>query len=203
MSSILTHTTADKCEDYREDGWYPTPWEGTEAFMLAERPWLKDYDRVDEPACGDGAMAEVIREHGITVMPTDLVYRGYGYGGIDFLAQNFERSARCLLTNPPFSDEDGNALAEGFIRQAHRLGYEYIGMILKANYFNTKNRVPLFMEHRPVRIRPFSWRLDFTGGGNNHFDCIYVAWQPLIKNDFCIFCEPLEKPKVRSQLSLF
>lgn len=203
MSSILTYTTADKCDDYRKMAFYPTPWEATEALMLAEERWLRHYDRVDEPACGDGAMAEIIRSHGKEVRATDLVYRGYGVGDQDFLSNKFKPSSKCLITNPPFSDNDKNPLAEAFIRQAHALGYDYIGMILKANYWNTKNRIALFLEHRPVRVRPFSWRIDFTGGGGNHFDCIYVAWMPDHSEGYCEFCDPLEKPKARSQLSLF
>lgn len=204
MSSILVHNkNGKKLEDYKEDGFYPTPWEATEAAMLFQERWLKNYDQIDEPACGDGAMAEIIRSHGKEVHATDLVYRGYGTGGVDFLSPQFKRTSKVLFTNPPFSDEDGNALAEGFIRQAHALGYEYISMILKANYWNTKNRIKLFREHKPVMVVPFSWRLDFTGGGSNHFDCVLVIWIPGDYEGRCEFCDPMEKPKVRSQPSLF
>lgn len=203
MSSIFTLTTPDKCSEYRPESFYPTPWDATEAFMLAEEEWLRQFRRVDEPACGEGDMAEVIRGHGKEVRSTDLVYRGYGTGGIDFLNFNFSPSARCLLTNPPFSDNDKNPLAEGFIRQAHRLGYEYIGMILKVNYWNAKSRIPLFREYRPVRVRPYSWRIDFTGDGRNHFDCIFVVWMPPVSENRCEFCDPLERPKVLSQPTLF
>jgi hypothetical protein len=196
MSSIFTLTSPDKCEDYREHAFYPTPWDATEAFMLAEEEYLKQYNRVDEPACGDGGMSEVIRGHGKNVRSTDLIYRGYGVGETDFLDINFQKTARCLLTNPPFP------LAEDFIRHAHRLGYEYIGMILKANYWNAKTRIPLFVEHKPVRVYPYSWRIDFTGDGANHFDCIFVVWIPAQSGN-CEFCIPLERPKFLSQPTLF
>lgn len=203
MSSIFTLTSPDKCGEYRENGFYPTPWDATEAALLAEENWLAEYQRVDEPACGEGDMAEVIRGHGKTVKATDLVYRGYGVGEVDFLDFNFQPSARCLITNPPFSDNDKNPLAEPFIRQAHRLGYEYIGMILKANYWNAKTRIRLFQEFRPVRVYPYSWRIDFTGDGSNHFDCIFVVWMPKQSSGICEFCDPLERPKFLSQPTLF
>lgn len=204
MSSILIHNKNGKeLDDYKEDGFYPTPWEATQAALMAEKEWLDAYDRVDEPACGDGAMSEIIKAHGKQVQATDLVYRGYGKGEVDFLNINFPKSARCLFTNPPFSDDDGNPLAESFIRHAHYLEYEYIGMILKANFFNTKNRIALFHQHRPVRIRPYSWRIDFTGKGNNHFDCIFVTWMKGRGNGFCEFGDPLERPLTRHQLPLF
>lgn len=203
MSSILVHNkNSKKLDDYKAEGFYPTPWEATEAAMLAERPWIEHFEDFDEPACGDGAMAEVIRSHGKTVNATDLVYRGYGTGGVDFLSPKFKPTSKRLFTNPPFSDDDKNPLAEPFIRQAHNLGYDYIGMILKANYWNTKNRISLFREHKPVRVRPYSWRIDFTGDGNNHFDCIFVVWMPQFSSR-CEFCDPMEKPKVRHQIPLF
>lgn len=200
MSSILVHNKNGKeLDDYKKDGFYPTPWDATEAALLAEEYWLRKFDEIDEPACGNGAMAEVMRGHNKIVHATDLVYRGYGTGGVDFLNINFKKRSRCLFTNPPFSDENDNPLAESFIRHAHYLGYEYIGMILKANYWNAKCRIPLYMEHRPVRIRPYSWRIDFTGDGNNHFDCILVVWMPFSGERKCEACPPLERPRVRSQ----
>ena len=203
MSSIFTLTSPDKCEDYRPDAFYPTPWDATESFMLREDRYLEKFARVDEPACGDGAMAEIIRGHRHDVKGTDLVYRGYGTGEVDFLSPAFEPSARCLITNPPFSGNDKKPLAEPFIRQAHKLGYEYIGMILKANYWNTIGRIKLFQQFKPVRVYPYSWRIDFTGDGGNHFDCIYVVWMPKENQGYCEFCDPLERPKTLSQPSLF
>jgi len=38
-----------------------------------------------EPCCGDGAMSRVIEQAGYRVHSSDLVDRGYGEAGIDFL----------------------------------------------------------------------------------------------------------------------
>ena len=198
MSSILTWTTQDKCEGYREDSFYPTPWEATESFMLAEEPWLESHRVIDEPACGTGDMAEVIVGHGKTVFATDLVYRGYGIGGQDFLLRGTVKCGTALITNPPYDDD----LAEGFIRMAHEKRYDYIAMLLKSNYWHAQKRHPLFMRHRPVRIRPLGWRVDFTGGGSNHFDCIWCVWMP-DQQSTTEYCAPLEKPKYRAQKNCF
>lgn len=199
---MVHNKNGKKLNDYREKGFYPTPWEATEAALIAEGPWIAGYQSIDEPACGKGDMAEIMKAHGFDVVATDLVDRGYGAGGVDFLSPKFKRKSKALFTNPPFSDEDKNPLAAGFIKQAHALQYEYIAMILKANFWNTKNRIALFREFRPVRVRPFGWRIDFTGGGGNHFDCILVVWMPGTGGS-CEFCDPLEKPKARSGLRLF
>lgn len=188
MTSILTYTESEKCEKRKENDFYPTPWDATEAAFLREQQYLSEYFEIDEPACGDGAMAEVLKSHGKIVHSSDLIYRGYGEGGVDFLNLNFKRKSKVLWTNPPFVE------AEAFITLAHERGYEHIGMILKANYFNTQGRIPLFTKYRPKRIHPYSWRIDFTGDGNNHFDCIFVVWTPG-DQDTTEFCIPLQKPK--------
>ena len=53
-----------------------------------------------EPACGDGAMSRILEAAGHTVISTDLVDRGYGRGGHDFLADH-ETMADHIVTNPP------------------------------------------------------------------------------------------------------
>lgn len=198
MSSILTYTTQDKCDGYREDSFYPTPWEATESFLLAEESWLTAHDEIEEPACGTGEIAEVIRGHGKRVFASDLVDRGYGIGGRDFLSLSHPRRGTGLITNPPYDDD----LAEAFIRMAHEKGYGYIAMLLKANYWHAQKRHPLFRRFRPVRIRPLGWRVDFTGGGSNHFDCIWVVWIPS-DGGKTEYCHPLERPSGLSQGYLF
>lgn len=195
MTSIGVYTNTDKCDDRRDHDWYPTPWEATEGFMLVEEPWLREYDRVDEPACGDGSMADVVRGHGKDVYASDLMYRGYGVGEKDFLKPNDKPKSRALITNPPFD------VSESFIRIAHHKGYEYIAMLLKANYWHAQCRIPLFRDHPPVRIYPIGWRVDFTGGGSNHFDCIWCVWMPGV-DQATEYCQPIERPAFLSQPSL-
>jgi hypothetical protein len=45
-----------------------------------------------EPACGEGHIAELLDGE---VRAYDLIDRGYGVGGIDFLAHAFEYSESC------------------------------------------------------------------------------------------------------------
>lgn len=40
-----------------------------------------------ECCCGQGHLAERLKEHGYNVKATDLIDRGYGTGGVDFLQQ--------------------------------------------------------------------------------------------------------------------
>lgn len=92
--------------------YYPTPPEGTRALLSVER----FSGTIWEPACGDGAISKVLHAHGYTVVSTDLVYRGFGSGGVNFLTETKTR-ARNIITNPPY----GSGLADAFVRHALRL----------------------------------------------------------------------------------
>ena len=95
----------------RQDDFYPTPREAVAAlFWALPAHWPA---RVWEPACGDGAISRFLEVQGVEVISTDLVYRGFGVGDIDFLACD-RALAPAIVTNPPF------ALAERF--PASRLG---------------------------------------------------------------------------------
>ena len=45
-----------------------------------------------EPACGEGHIAKVLETHGLLTYASDLVDRGYGFGGEDFLLTEKKQS---------------------------------------------------------------------------------------------------------------
>lgn len=98
---------------YREPyDFYPTPPEATRALLSVER-----FDGpIWEPACGDGAIAKVLISARYAVVSTDLIDRGWGTGGINFLTETVPR-AKHIITNPPY----GRGLADAFIRHALNL----------------------------------------------------------------------------------
>ena len=75
---------------------YPTPIAATQALLDREK-----FDgQIYECACGDGAMSEVLIKNGYDVYSSDLINRGYGKTGIDFLKT--EKPFDNIITNPPF-----------------------------------------------------------------------------------------------------
>jgi hypothetical protein len=99
---------------------YATPPEAVRALLSVER-----FDgSIWEPACGDGRISRVLAETGHTVVSTDLIDRGYGTGGIDFLNQHQPR-ARHIVTNPPY----GSGLADKFIGKALTLAPQTGGKV--------------------------------------------------------------------------
>lgn len=76
---------------------YPTPPEAVRALLSME----SFEGSVWEPACGDGAISRVLEAAGYQVVSTDLIDRGYGAGGQDFLKSD-RPLAKNIITNPPY-----------------------------------------------------------------------------------------------------
>lgn len=125
---------------------YPTPPEGTRALMSVER-----FDgTIWEPACGDGAISKVLVRAGYRVVSTDLIDRGYGDGGINFLAETAPR-AKHIITNPPY----GRGLADHFIRHALRLTEATggsVAMLLDLAGLAHPSRTSLYVANPPANV---------------------------------------------------
>lgn len=87
--------------------YFPTaPWI-TRTLMEVVLPHLgvRQVAEAREPACGDGLMAEVLREYVPLVHASDI--HDYGYAGLqvlDFLSAAVAAAADWQITNPPFGD---------------------------------------------------------------------------------------------------
>ena len=89
---------------------YPTPPEAVRALLSVE-----SFDgSIWEPACGNGAIAKVLKDAGHQVVSTDLVNHGYGFSGHDFL-KSTKPLAKHIITNPPYGT---HGLADAFVRRA-------------------------------------------------------------------------------------
>jgi hypothetical protein len=80
---------------------YATPAWVTEALLRH----IRFRGPIWEPCCGDGAMSMVLAAHGHQVVSTDIVDRGFGTAGLDFLATNtVPGGCVSIITNPPYGD---------------------------------------------------------------------------------------------------
>jgi hypothetical protein len=131
-----------------KDDWYATPPAATRALLDVEQ----FNPTVWEPACGDGAISRILEEAGHTVISTDLVNRGWGRSGRDFLLE-FEPSAEDIVTNPPFK------LADEFVLHARALGTRKLAMLLRTAYLEGRDRYRrVFSVWPPIRVWQFSGR---------------------------------------------
>lgn len=138
-----------------KDDFYATPPESTEALLKVES-FRGD---IWEPACGDGAIAKVLAAAGHRVVSTDLVDRGYGERGVDFLMEWRPRAAN-VVTNPPFK------LATKFVEKALSLTSGKVAMLLKVGFLEGMERASVFDIAPFARLWVFRRRQTFLKNGD-------------------------------------
>ncbi|MEQ1694824.1 MAG: hypothetical protein ABL901_03190 [Hyphomicrobiaceae bacterium] len=125
---------------------YPTPPEAVRALLSVET----FNGSIWEPACGEGAIANVLHEAEHAVVSTDLVEYGFGISGIDFLKEQRPR-AKHIVTNPPY----GSGLADAFIDHALRFTTATKGkvaMLLNLSSLSHRRRTRWWKENPPARL---------------------------------------------------
>ena len=127
---------------------YATPPEAVEALLTVE----KFEGPIWEPACGDGAISQILAAHGYTVVSTDLYDQGYGVTGVDFLQEKVSRAPN-IITNPPYII--GTQFAEQSLRMANRK----IAMLMRLAWLEGRKRKVMFEQTGLSRVHVFSGRL--------------------------------------------
>lgn len=101
---------------------------------------LEDFsENVWECACGEGHLSKVLKKRGYNVRSTDLIDRGYGESGIDFLKCK-EKFNGDIITNPPYK------FGKEFVEKALELiedGHKAV-FFLKVQFLEGKSRRKLF-----------------------------------------------------------
>ena len=126
--------------------------------------WLDRIENLDnriwECACGEGHLAKVFVRNGHEVMSTDLIDRGYGRGGIDFLKCR-EMFYGDIVTNPPYK------YAQEFVEHSLELIPEgnKVCMFLKVQFLEGKQRKTFFEKYPPRTVWVSSSRIGcYTNG---------------------------------------
>lgn len=114
----------------------------------------KFQENIWEPACGEGHISSVLEQYGYTVRSTDLIDRGYGMGGVDFLSIS-ERWAGDIITNPPYK------YAQRFVEKSLSITSPgcKVAMFLKLQFLESKGRGALFTDNPPKIVYVSSSRL--------------------------------------------
>lgn len=122
---------------------------------------LQDLDHnIWECACGQGHLAKVFEANGYNVLATDLIERGYGVGGVDFLQMKRQWNGD-IVTNPPYK------YAEDFIQHALELipNGKKVCMFLKVQFLEGKGRKSLFEIYPPHFVYVSSSRIPCSKSG--------------------------------------
>lgn len=146
--------TTKRFADLDGPDFFPTPAWATEA--LVDKEFFSG--SIWECACGDGAMAEVLKQVSEDVYSSDLHDRGYGEAGIDFLTS--DKKFDNIVTNPPYN------AAEGFVHQGLQLANKKFALLLRLAFLEGGNRQrTIFDENPPTRVWVFSERITFYPAG--------------------------------------
>jgi len=107
-----------------------------------------------ECACGAGHLSKVFKKAGYKVKSTDLINRGYGKSGIDFL-KTITKWNGSIITNPPFTH------GQEFVEKALELipvGNK-VAMFCRILFLESQGRYDLFTKQPPKCIYVSSARL--------------------------------------------
>lgn len=158
-------------QDRQIDDFYATDPKVLELLLEQE----KFSDNVWECACGQGHLSEVLVKHGYNVKSTDLVDRGYGQSGVDFLKCE-DRFDGDIITNPPYK------YALDFVKKAYDLvtdGHKVV-MFLRIQFLEGKERREFFNNAPPCTVYVSSSRIQCAMNGDfetyNKSSALCYAW---------------------------
>jgi hypothetical protein len=140
---------------------YETPSVAVEALLRVEKLPRKIW----EPACGRGAIVNVLRAHGYEVVASDVADYGLpitppGYYGRDFLLERkLPAGCECIVTNPPFMH------AEKFVAHALDLSPLVI-MLLRLAFLESERRCGILEGRGLARVHVFRKRLPMMHRSN-------------------------------------
>jgi hypothetical protein len=139
--------------DREPDDFYPTPPCATEALLAVER----FEGAIWEPACGTGDMSRVLAAAGYEVISTDLIDRGFGQGGRDFLCE-WTPLAPNIVTNPPFK------WAIQFVERSLQLTTGKVALFLRLAFLEGQERGRWFPTTPLARVWIMSRRVPVMKG---------------------------------------
>lgn len=149
-----------------ENDFYATNPEAVTDFLIAlDRDDVELNKYIWECACGEGHMAEVFKDNSYIVHATDLIDRGYGISGVDFLTTYDLPNGYDgydIFTNPPFK------LAEKFAYRGNQIlgkGCK-LGLFVKIQFLESKSRKKLFEKYPPKYIYVYSERQQCSMNGD-------------------------------------
>ena len=155
-SSALAYVGHNERGDREKDDFYPTPPEATQSLL--DRQKFKG--NIWECACGNGAMSKVMIKQGYDVYSSDLIDRGYGKIGIDFLQS--DKKVDNIVTNPPFN------LSTEFTYKALNLAKKKVCMLNKLSYLEgLESSKIIFNQHNLEKVLIFSRRVPFKKESSN------------------------------------
>ena len=120
------------------------------------------HNKVLEPFCGIGTMAEVIKNNGYDVEAYDLINRGYGKVG-DFFKVDYPENEYDIISNPPYDET-----LISIVQRCCQLCNYKVALLLPLDYLSGAKRAKLYKNLPPRTVYVYSNRIKI--GKNGTFD---------------------------------
>ena len=153
--------------DRIENDFYATPLDAIEDLIKYE----KFEGKIWECSCGDGAISEPLIKAGYDVYSSDLIDRGYGETGVDFLKT--DKVYDNIITNPPFK------LGQDFTLHGLKLVKNKLAIFNKLTFLEgIKRKEKIFNQNKLKNVYIFSKRVSFVriGETKSAGGLIAFAW---------------------------
>jgi len=138
-------------EERQNEDYYAT--DPKAAVLLLELE--KFSENIWECACGEGHLSQVFEKAGYKVRSSDLMDRGFGETGVDFLSEENKFWDGDIITNPPYK------YAQEFIQKSLDIipNGKKVAMFLKVQFMEGKGRKNMFISNPPKVVYVSSSRL--------------------------------------------
>lgn len=136
---------------------------------------LEDFSNVWECACGQGHLSKTLISKGVHKRSSDLIDRGFGETGVDFLSLDIQEWDGDIITNPPY------IYAKEFVLKALQIipKGNKVAMFLRMQFLESKDRKHLFLEFPPKNVFITSSRISCAKNGdfkNNKGGAMAYCW---------------------------
>ena len=134
-------------QEREENDFYATDPRAIDKLFTVEEFSKKIY----EVSAGQGHLSERMKSFGKDVVSSDLIDRGYGLSGVDFLKMSHIEENCDIITNPPYK------IATEFIYKSLDLVSDgnKVAMFLKIQFLEGQERRKLYDKYPPKNIYVF------------------------------------------------
>jgi hypothetical protein len=158
-------------EEREENDFYATDPGAVVALLGLE----KFSPKIWECACGQGHLSKEIEFAGYQTRSSDLIDRGYGKSGVNFLSDKITHWDGDIITNPPYK------YAKEFILKALSIipDGKKVAMFLKVQFLEGKSRKDLFKTYPPRTVYVSSSRIMCAQNGffdGKQSSAVAYAW---------------------------
>lgn len=167
-------------EARRADDFYPTGQpEAIRALLARDGERILQCETVWEPAVGAGDLCVPMYEHGLEVIGSDIVDRGWPDLWLKSF-YDFDRSlAPAIITNPPYSEINARDGHGRWLKHTLTLpDWDYCALLLSWDWPAARaNGLGALLDSNPFSYcYLMRWKLDFTGEGSPPQRNAWFVW---------------------------